>query len=154
MTCLYWLRSIRIRADHHMFLHYIIISYTNLRLYFNSLVTGHEKTKIWLDWIPRIFWDLGNLEISFIGLDQMIELVQTFQIVPIFCEYFWIFLNKIVFELVFGASSKSTTRYKVILYIIRFLSAWCIFWAIWRLGKNGFKPKTDQKCDFTWVKIA
>ena len=113
---------------------------------------------IWLDWIPRIFWDLGNLEISFIGLDQMIELVQTFQIFPIFCEYFWIFLNKIVFELVFGASPKSTKRYKVMLYIIRFLYACCIFCAIWlrlgELGKNDFTPKTGQKWDFTWVKIA
>ena len=23
-----------------------------------------------------------------------------------------------------------------------------------RLGKNGFIAKTDQKCDFTWAKIA
>ena len=23
-----------------------------------------------------------------------------------------------------------------------------------RLGKNGFIAKTDQKCDFTWMKIA
>ena len=37
-----------------------------------------------LDWIPRIFWNLENLEISYIGLNQMIELVGTFKIVPIF----------------------------------------------------------------------
>ena len=104
------------------------------------------------------FRHLGNLEILFIGLDQMIELVETFNIVPIFCEYFWIFLNKIVFEMVFGAFPKSATRCKVMLYMIRFLSTCCIFWAIWRrlgrLGKNGFIPKTDQKWDFTLVKTA
>ena len=49
----------------------------------------------------------SDSEISLIGLDQMIELVETFKIVPIFCEYFWIFLNKIVFEMVFRASPES-----------------------------------------------
>ena len=81
----------------------------------------------------------------------MIELVETFKIVPIFCEYFRIFLNKIVFEMVFEHSPKSTTRYKDMLFMIRFLSACCIFCAIWRrsgrLEKNDFTPKTDQKWD-------
>ena len=116
-----------------------------------------------LDWIPRIFWDLGNLEISFIGLDQMIELVQTFQIVPIFCEYFWIFLNKIVFELVFGASPKSTTRswytrscydklyHSIPLCLLHLLSYMAKVGTTW---EKWFYTKNWPKCDFTWVKIA
>ena len=50
--------------------------------------------------------------------------------------------------MVFGPSPKITKRYKDMLYMILFLFACCIFWAIWlrlgRLGKNSFTPKTDQ----------
>ena len=111
-----------------------------------------------LDSRRHIIWDLGNLEISYIGLDQIIELVETFKIVPIFFEYFWIFLNKIVFEMVFWNSPKSATRCKDMLYIFWIVTSYCIFWnlnlRLGELGKNGVTAKTDQKWDFTWVKIA
>ena len=60
----------------------------------------------------------------------MIELVETFKIVTIFCEYFGIFLNKIVFGIVFWNSPKSATKCKNMLYIFGILASYCIFCAI------------------------
>ena len=86
----------------------------------------------------------GNL---IFGSITLIELVK---IDPIFFEYSWIFSNKIVFQMKDWLCRKSVTRCHDMRYMIRFLSAYCIFWVIWirRLGqfeKNGFTPKTDQK---------
>ena len=77
---------------------------------------------------------------------------------PDFFEFFWIFSNKIVFEMVFYFALKVVRRSKDTLYIFRILLTYCIFCTIsprlGELGKGGFIPKTVRKFDFTRVKIA
>ena len=113
---------------------------------------------IWVDWIPRIFRDLESLEKTFFDSITLIELNEIFKIDPIFFEYSWIFTNKMVFETVFYLAFLAASCRIDMLYMFRILLAYCIKCSIWprlgELGKNDFTWKTDQKWDFTRVKIA
>ena len=85
---------------------------------------------IWLDWIPRNFRGLERVEISFLGLISSIELLEIFKIDLIFFDFFWIFSNKIVFELVFYFALFLVRISKDTLFIFWKVLAYCIFCTI------------------------
>ena len=76
-------------------------------------------------------------------------------------KFFRIFMNIhdfFDFFMVFRSKVFCTASYSHVVDTIRFATKFCVGWAMSgcraRQGKNGFIPKTDQKCDFTGVKIA
>ena len=113
---------------------------------------------LYIDWIPRIFRGLERVEISFFGWITSIELVEFFKIDPIFFEFFWIFSNKIVFEMVFYLAFKAVRSRKDTLYIFWTVLAHCIYWYIWprlgELGKGRHHVVNMWFIDFTGVEIA
>ena len=76
-------------------------------------------------------------------------------------KFFQIFLNIHVFSTFFGVfriktfkPNETQTRdiYHKILHKIPHRTVYVR--SLGKIGKNGFIAKTDEKCDFTWVKIA
>ena len=57
------------------------------------------------------------MEITFFGKISLIELIEIFKIDPIFFDFFGIFSNKIVFEMVFYFALKAVRSRKDTLYI-------------------------------------
>ena len=117
-----------------------------------------DKTRLWLGWIPRIFSNfLWRLDIIFSTYyyERTHKNVQKshefFRISGIFVNFSSFF--EVCCSAFFCAATHShviaTKRFPLSFYV------GCILSGHWEtLRENGFIPKTDQKCDFTGVKIA
>ena len=114
----------------------------------------NEKIRACLDWIPRIFRNPESMEISFLGLIPVIELLEIFKIDRIFFENSWIFSNKMVFETFFYMAFLAAWCRIDILYMFRILVIHCIEWSIWPTAADRGLGVITWFIDFTGVEIA
>ena len=133
---------------------YMIIIFPVLIDELDIRTSVHENGPIWIDWIPRIFRDPESMEISFLGLIPVIELLEIFKIDRIFFENSWIFSNKMVFETVFYMAFLAAWCRIDMLYMFRILVIHCIEWSLWPTTAHRGLGAITWFIDFTGVEIA